>query len=215
MSTLSSWNVACLLSEGKTSERQCLLVSFRVCLCVNVCMWSLCRELKPSGLAASFAYLVLTIINIYDRGLNWYEYWLWWVEWLCFQSAEEKWTQPFVWRTRTLANCHWPPLYVRWAPCVHGLSHGGHIWCTTQHYINDSLSWVRSCKSQEQQNQKTRRWCWAIMSAPFLVITSQSSADSFLFFLLPSTAAAQTEMCIYSWSAGLCLWQLSWWHLLA
>lgn len=45
---------------------------FEFGLCVSV--WSACREPEPSGLPASFAYLVLTVINIYDCGRNRYEY---------------------------------------------------------------------------------------------------------------------------------------------
>lgn len=64
------WDMLPLPLEKKHS--QC--VSSWVCLCMHVFVWSLCLDLKPSGLAGSFAYLVLTIINIHDQGLNWYEY---------------------------------------------------------------------------------------------------------------------------------------------
>lgn len=97
----------CSLKERHQSACVCLF------LFEWLCLWSFCRELKPSGLDASFAYLVLTVINIYDHGLNWYEYSFLppgrrRVEWLWFQSAEQKWTQPFAWWTRTLDDCRGP-----------------------------------------------------------------------------------------------------------
>lgn len=71
---------------------------FCECVCACMCVWSLCRDLKPSGLAGSFAYVVLTVINIHDQGLNWYEYsfCLQAVDgWSGCDSNQQKLTQPF------------------------------------------------------------------------------------------------------------------------
>lgn len=68
---LCSGLISAVWGKAPQSDGVCVRSS-SASLCRSV--WSLCWDLKPSGLTGSFAYLVLTTINIHDQRLSWDEY---------------------------------------------------------------------------------------------------------------------------------------------
>lgn len=72
---MSKSGFSCICNPLPLSSFWCFFLCFYVFPFFQCeCVWSLCRDLKPSGLAGLFAYLVLTVIHIHDQGLNWHEY---------------------------------------------------------------------------------------------------------------------------------------------
>lgn len=78
-------------------------------------------------------------------------------------------------------------------------------WMT--HWAGWEAAKVRSCSSRNKRHDDGVEPTCRLLSSSSAV---KARLTAFFFFLPLSTAAAQKEMCIDSWSAGLCLWQLSW-----